>query len=836
MIEENSWTNKTSNLIDILSIKERVVVFLPNTNELQRFIHSGAFEELQRRFDLHYVLPKADSERMLSDNNIFVNNSYTVIDIPAARFSVWKTLFEASCVYYSPKSSSFAIRVNPVLRSRSINLLKLLPVSARPAMHSFLSWLRDHGLVAKGWRKRCDYLIGVFDCQSRESKILQLTKKDPYNTFVQEKLAELGPSPEVMSVLSRANPHFCVIPSSLLDVFCNDVVWACEAGQIGCLVLQSGWDNMSSKGILLHKSPFVGTWGPQSIRHGESIQGIPKASMGSLGAPHYEFLVPASADTKREFRRKLGVSEHQTLLLFGGSFRQFDETEALEQLDRATEAGVLGDVKIVYRPHPWRATRSNETHFFDRTWKHVLFDPDMKERYVREHQEPGYIKRNVPMFDMSYLSKLVSSVDAVISPMSTLLLESMILQRPTMAIAFGDGKHAHDPSVTSQMTHFREVAKSSALIWCNDSSRLIEDCRRLVLEGLTVKMAAAQENLLADVVCREPGIYASRLADFVEEKVLPYSRKLRGQRAARLRGSISHAYGANLIAHRYCGLDSAGPAVPGYWMHGWIPAYHNRHPALIALHKKNGQFAGYNFLEQISDEKENVTQWVSRRDQAEYLIESGYKHVRSIGLPIVYLPKPKIERLPDSLLVLPPHSHKTHGPGDPLAEEYARQIALLRPRFKHIWVGLNEDDLAKDQWCSAFRKQDINVFCTTDQGDPNTLGRLSAILYGFEYVTTNGYGSHIALAAYCGAKVSIYGPFADFPLQRMKSTHAVKMFPDLLETARYLCTEQALREHYPFLFVEPDQAQVLTEWAAREVGEDCRLTPQELSEAFGWRV
>ena len=48
--------------------------------------------------------------------------------------------------------------------------------------------------------------------------------------------------------------------------------------------------------------------------------------------------------------------------------------------------------------------------------------------------------------------------------MSTLLLEALIMNRPTMAIAFGDGKHAHNPSLTAQITHFAEIKRSGALV------------------------------------------------------------------------------------------------------------------------------------------------------------------------------------------------------------------------------------------------------------------------------------------------------------------------------------------------------------------------------------
>ena len=766
-----------------------VLVFLPNTNELQRFVWSGAFDELAKVHELHYVLPAEDADTMRKAAPFLGPSNTSELRIPAGRFEKWQEVFQTACVHYTDLSPSFAIRAG------------LAPGS--------------DGLATMSVEARLEY-------------------DKAYDASIDTLLSGMEPLPEIVDLLKRFDPLYCIVPTSLLDRFCNDVVWACDAERVGCVVLQSGWDNMSSKGILYKRTPWVGCWGPQSASHVKRIQRMSKSLTYDLGAPHYELLKPASAADIDLMRAELGVAPSDRLILFGGSFRQFDETGVLRRLEDAIEQRALRRLKILYRPHPWRAARKHEEGFFRHEWNHVVFDPDMRERYEREQAEAGYIKRNVPMFDMVYLSRLLSAVDAVISPMSTLLIEALILGKPTMAIAFGDGKHSHDPSVTSQMTHFVEARKSGALSWCSNPDRLVAECATLFKPGPVEKRAAARSQLLAQVVTREPGTYGERLASFCRDRVEPAARKLRSKKVNAQRGTISHAYGAHRIARDYCGLQLSDPAISGYWMHGWIPAYHNLDPALIALHKKGGQDEGYDFEAQIRDEKEHIPQWVSRLDQADFLISHGYRHVKAIGLPITYLPKPDVRREAGSLLVLPPHSHKSHGPGDPVAERYASMIADLKHRFERIWVGLHEDDIAKRQWVEAFRAHGIDVFPTTDQSDPNTLVRLQRILCSFEYVTTNGYGSHIALAAYCGARVSVYGSFAEFPYERMKVAHAVKMFPRLLDDAYYLCTEEALRKHYPFLFVEPDKAALRQEWGAREVGEPCRVSPGELARLFGW--
>lgn len=269
-------------------------------------------------------------------------------------------------------------------------------------------------------------------------------------------------------------------------------------------------------------------------------------------------------------------------------------------------------------------------------------------------------------------------------------------------------------------------------------------------------------------------------------------------------------------------------------MHGWIPGYHHVHPAFVAMHKREGQREGYDYTSQIDDEKAHTPQWVGRADEAEFLRAHGYRHVTAIGLPIAYLPAPRIARVPGSLLVMPPHSHRSHGEGDPLADEYAAAIAAVASRFSHVFAGINGADLADNQWAAAFRRRGIDVFMTTDQGDPDTLARLRRILATFEYVTTNGFGSHIAFAAYCGANVSVYGPFAEFPPDRIKAVYPARVYPDLAEQAHYLCSERALRQHYPFLFVDPDRATARREWGAHEVGEPSRVSPETLRTLFGW--
>jgi hypothetical protein len=812
----------------------KVLIFLPNTNELQRFVLSGAFDPLSEEYDLHFVVPPDAADRMrgAAPDYLRADNTYELA-VPPERFAEWKLRFETACHLYADRSASFALRVG---KYRGIS-------SARGKLrYATLKTFETAKKFARTYPRRMPISRVIRGLQRRlaanPKPSLERKSSPPRDTSAKSgkhsHLRNLSVFEPMLELIEQVNPVFCVIPTSLLDIYCNDLMLCCAKKKVPVIALQSGWDNLSSKGIVHRKPTYTGVWGPQSQEHAVLIQGIDSTTITCLGAPHYESLKMSSAHDIAAFRSSLGVSAGENLILFGGSFRQFDETALLAKLDRTIGSGALGKLKILYRPHPWRADRMSEDSFFSREWKHIIFDPDMTERYVRAKQQKGYLKSATPMYSMDYLALLLSSVEGVISPMSTLLVESMIMGRRTMAVAFGDGKHAYNPSVSAKMTHFQELRKSQALEWCDDEGQFIAQVGRLLTSPENRSESNVAQALLAQIVTSQPDTYGKRLVHFARTIVEPEVRRKVHARVMKDRKSISDAYSANFIAARYCNLDEEAPEIPGYWMHGWIAPYHNQHSAFIALHKKPGQGKGYNYLPQIEEEKTSVPQWVSRQDQCDFLKAKGYKHVRAIGLPFAYLPDVPTERIPGSLLVMPPHGQRCRGADDQVAQEYAAAIAKIRHEFSEVWLCVNVGDFINRQWVDSFRDHGISYFVGANHSDEETLLRFKRILSSFEYVTTNGYGSHIVYAAYCGAKVSLFGPFAEYPRTHLARVHAVKMFPDLLEVAHARFTEQTLREHYGELFTHPKDAIERRSWAAHEIGADIRLPPKELARLFGW--
>jgi hypothetical protein len=798
----------------IAGFRPIILIFLPGAEELQRFVAAGAFNDLVKNYQLHFAAASKDMPALRAAASYLLRpHSIHALDIPEARRRDWCRVLDLSRYVFAERSISFE-----------------LLTGAKPPRPDYDFWLVSATLA----RKVRSFLRRVPAFNQRWPRLAMAIKLMPDAADHQERRAEmerlrgqLRPYQPLMDLLTTVAPLFCVLPTSLRDHYCNDVLLAANELHHTVLALQSGWDSLSSEGVLPYPPQCIGVWGPQSVRHAKKIQGVHSAV--ALGAAQHAALVPSAQLPCERLRADLGVAPDEFLLFFGGSFLEFDETAVLLRLERRIKKAGLGGrkVKVLYRPHPARKRRLKEDNFFDHAWKHVIFDPELEARYCRG--KVGHVETDAAMVDMSRVALLLSAADAVMSPISSLLVDALILGKPTMALTFGDGLHVHSPLIASNMTHISDVKMWRALHWCDDGDRFERECHNFVARCSEPGPGdeGPRRQVLDKIVVLGPGTYAQRLTACAQTTVEPLARQ---RRAKHNRHSI---HSAHVVLQDYCQLAQPKP-IPGLWMHGWLPQHYNIHPIMVASHKRDGVSGWDEYAPLIERDKQSVPQWVARADQESFLRGHDYQHVKAIGLPFAYLPPLECTRVPGSLLVMPPHGHDNHGPGDPLAEAYAAAIAAKRNEFSEIWVCLHFADYRKREWLSAFQKRHIPVFVGVDQGETRTLLRLKQILSSFEFVTTNGFGSHLAYAAAAGAKLSIFGPFADYPIETMAKCYIATTEPSLTETLVHFHTEPVLRRHYPFLFVEPEKAQPCEEWGRHEIGADIRLDPAELRDLFGW--
>ena len=282
------------------------------------------------------------------------------------------------------------------------------------------------------------------------------------------------------------------------------------------------------------------------------------------------------------------------------------------------------------------------------------------------------------------------------------------------------------------------------------------------------------------------------------------------------------AYGDAYIASLYCGFKSVPKPMDGEWQHGWIIPERNLHPEFAI--GSDG----------LSTTRKNKTYFVARMDQQNYLNAHGFKHVFAIGLPIIYVDKPKVQRVKNSLLVMPVHSlSDTQENWDD--EEYAAYIESKAHHFSEIVLCLHKSCIDKGNWIAAFKKRNIEIVLGADPDDCNTYSRLAFLFSRFEFVTSNDFGSHIAYAAYFEAKPSISGPPPKFKRKDYEKTVFYGNASTVLDMVDNWHKEGFYEKTFPFLYTSPQQANYLKDWAAFQLGLSEKKSPEEFRKLVGWK-
>lgn len=286
---------------------------------------------------------------------------------------------------------------------------------------------------------------------------------------------------------------------------------------------------------------------------------------------------------------------------------------------------------------------------------------------------------------------------------------------------------------------------------------------------------------------------------------------------------FNYAYGDNYTAALYCGFTNVPNPINAEWQHGWIIPERNCIPDFVI--GSDG----------LSATRKNKKYLVARADQVHYLKTEGFTNVTSVGLPIVYTQKPNVSRKKGSLLVMPVHSlSDTEENWDD--EAYAAYIESISHQFTEVVLCLHIACFKKGNWMNAFKKRNIEMVIGADPDDCNTFKRLAILFSRFEFVTSNEFGSHLAYAAYFGAKPSIAGPKPKFEKKDYEKTVFYKNAPKVLDIVEQWYLEDFFKKRYAFLYINPAEANECIDWAAFQLGDDQRKSPAELKKLLGWTL
>ena len=337
-----------------------------------------------------------------------------------------------------------------------------------------------------------------------------------YQRYRRRMLARIGDNEPLDALLREERPDVIVHPTVLEGLFVSDLVRAGQALGIPTVYLMNSWDNPAVKAMMLGAPDRLVVWGEHSRQLAHERLDMPFERLVSLGAAQLDVYRTTPREDPASYRRRLGVPADHRLLLYAGSSKGLNETAHLVRLEQAIVSGELPRTTVLFRPHPWRGKPAEEADFFSLPWKHVIMAPDMADYYRKSRT--GEVQFYLGDYEDTHVT--LSAVDAVISPLSTILLEAAMHGKPSVAYLPDEDMRTNFAMFTMVRTvHFREFFARLDCIQCGTPEALVADTRRLLDQAGDPAVADRIRKQSEFFVRLPPRPYAEALEDLLQSLI-----------------------------------------------------------------------------------------------------------------------------------------------------------------------------------------------------------------------------------------------------------------------------------------------------------------------------
>jgi hypothetical protein len=455
----------------------KVLVFLEHDIICRHFVMSGALNPLVQQADVRFVFPDDGGKRVkLNPANLLLGAPFEKLAIDAERQQTWRWMLYADQLKFRYGIHEAAIR-----RFR----------------RRLLGWKAATLLTVAGLP------LGAA----------------VFQRIVDRRLA-LRPPRALAGLLDREQPDVVLHPSVLDSVFLNDLVIECRERAIPLVVAMNSWDNPSTKRAVVGAPDWLLVWGPQTRDHAVRFIRMDSHRVVPFGAAQFDVYRERPRIDREQFCAAHGLDPSRRIILFAGSNAKTDELVALQALDRAICDGRLGNISVVYRPHPWGAGGRDGARLANAKFDHVVIDRTMRA-YLDNIAAGG---QHMSLPDYRDTHDVLSAIDGVVSPMSTILLEAALHAKPAVAYTPAGVDGSEQLANAIPMLHFADFFKLSEVGRASTIDDLIEMTSQLadLKEGVT--RGQHFQRAASHFVSPFDRAWKDRLVDFLRDDVLAHRR------------------------------------------------------------------------------------------------------------------------------------------------------------------------------------------------------------------------------------------------------------------------------------------------------------------------
>lgn len=444
---------------------KKIIIFISLQTYLRNWIDAGAFNEIQKKHNVLFVIPEYDWEPKEIEN--YGISNYCVVKQSEWRKFLFRRMLLITMVRYSNRSMAFKIKTQNFSGG-----MKYL-----------------HYLISKN----IFYQLFMFLCK----KIL-------------------GIWPELNQTIKSFNPDLIIAPSLAADSFTIDLTLTANIKKIKSIILINSWDNLVSKGVIPIQPSYLGLWGHQSIKHAVEVQKMPKNKLIILGVPRFESYFE-KIKISDKIHRFNNIPPSKKIILYAATVMPFDDISALKLLnDELVKNPDYKDYVILFRAHPEMMSRVDEVNLDDCNFEKVFLDKHTSNFYRARFNgtaKPSTINET----SLDYYPTLLKNIVCIVGPPTTLTLEGLINGKPCLMICYNDGRNHHlSPEKMSKFENVREVLSLEGVYPCYQEAELLKNFKKVISSSSDDKLSKKIIQATDRFVYTDRLTYSKRLYNFTE--------------------------------------------------------------------------------------------------------------------------------------------------------------------------------------------------------------------------------------------------------------------------------------------------------------------------------
>ena len=451
----------------------KILTFIENDITVRHFIFSKAFEKINKKHQVVYVFPFGD-KRMgdINPHKLDLNQS-KVLSLPPCtkRLKLWRFRFFVEKLRYR----------------------KEVPKK-----------------TLKRWHK--DFKIGNPKYALYLYLFLGLPIIFRIFTFVVNFLITKNPNKNLIKILSEEKPDLLIHPSILQGSYIDDVVFYGDKIKKPVLIIMNSWDNPTTKRSVVNKNYYLLVWGPQTKKHALQYMGLKEDRVIQFGSAQFDIYNSEESEDWKSQRKLYGFDKNSKTILYAGSSKYSDEFSHMKIIDDAIIKGDLPKINVIYRPHPWGGCGYKGYRFKEYKFKNVKFDLNMKEYIFRDFDKvkTKFLPR------LEFTRDLIQSVDFVISPLSTILLEAMMLGKIPICLMTHDELYAKQFQNIKDLPYFEDMLTNKEVIVLDGSNFLIDGIKDALKKASLIDKSAYLKKESEYFISKFSRPFNIRLLEFVE--------------------------------------------------------------------------------------------------------------------------------------------------------------------------------------------------------------------------------------------------------------------------------------------------------------------------------